>query len=106
MECFSKTFDQLSKAELYGILRLRAEVFVLEQNCPYVDIDNLDQEAMHLGIDSIDRVAQLGKLARVACGWCGHGNQRVSRSRARHRESGPNGRRTHRQFEAQNQRKH
>ena len=48
MEYVFKTFDQLSKVELYAILRLRAQIFVVEQNCPYVDTDNLDQEAHHL----------------------------------------------------------
>ena len=43
-----KTFDELSKDELYKILRLRAEVFVVEQNCVYQDIDNKDQKALHL----------------------------------------------------------
>lgn len=48
MEYVFKTFDQLSKEELYAVLRLRAQIFVVEQNCPYVDTDNLDQEAHHL----------------------------------------------------------
>lgn len=43
-----KTFEQLSTPELYQILRLRAEVFVVEQNCVYQDIDNKDQKALHL----------------------------------------------------------
>ena len=44
----TKTFDELSTQELYQILRLRSEVFVVEQNCVYQDIDNKDQKAMHL----------------------------------------------------------
>lgn len=43
-----KKFDELSVTELYIILRLRAEVFVVEQNCPYLDIDNKDQYCHHL----------------------------------------------------------
>lgn len=43
-----KTFEQLSTPEVYQILRLRAEVFVVEQNCVYQDIDNKDQKALHL----------------------------------------------------------
>ncbi len=43
-----KTFDELSTQELYQILRLRSEVFVVEQNCVYQDIDNKDQKALHL----------------------------------------------------------
>jgi len=44
----TKTFDELSTKELYQILRLRSEVFVVEQNCVYQDIDNKDQKAVHL----------------------------------------------------------
>jgi ElaA protein len=43
-----KEFRQLTLEELYAVLRLRAEVFVREQNCPYIDPDNEDQEAFHV----------------------------------------------------------
>jgi len=43
-----KKFEQLSIPELYQILRLRSEVFVVEQNCVYQDIDNKDPKALHL----------------------------------------------------------
>lgn len=43
-----KAFQELSLEELYQILRLRQEVFVVEQNCPYLDNDNNDQAALHL----------------------------------------------------------
>jgi ElaA protein len=43
-----KSFDELTTQELYQILRLRSEVFVVEQNCVYQDIDNKDQKALHL----------------------------------------------------------
>ena len=43
-----KTFNELSKDELYSLLRLRAEVFVVEQDCPYQDVDNKDQKALHV----------------------------------------------------------
>lgn len=41
-------FAQLHLATLYSILRLRTEVFVVEQNCVYQDMDNYDQQALHL----------------------------------------------------------
>jgi ElaA protein len=44
----TKPFSELSALELYQILRLRSEVFVVEQNCVYQDIDNKDQKAMHV----------------------------------------------------------
>ncbi|TSE05149.1 GNAT family N-acetyltransferase [Aquimarina algiphila] len=43
-----KRFDELSTIEMYKILRLRAEVFVVEQDCVYQDIDNKDQKALHV----------------------------------------------------------
>ena len=43
-----RTFKKLSKIELYRILQLRAEVFVVEQNCPYQDLDEFDFEALHI----------------------------------------------------------
>ena len=43
-----KSFDDLSKIELYKILRLRAEVFIVEQDCIYQDIDDKDQKALHV----------------------------------------------------------
>lgn len=43
-----KPFEALSAAELYQIMRLRSEVFVVEQNCVYLDADNKDQSSFHL----------------------------------------------------------
>lgn len=41
-------FDELNIQSLYNILRLRSTVFVVEQNCPYQDLDNKDQTSTHL----------------------------------------------------------
>ncbi len=43
-----KTFDSLTPQELYALLRLRSEVFVVEQNCVFLDMDNKDQQCHHL----------------------------------------------------------
>ncbi len=43
-----QTFDQLTKEDLYLILMERVNVFVVEQTCPYPEIDHRDQEALHL----------------------------------------------------------
>ena len=43
-----KSFKELSTQELYDILQLRSEVFVVEQNCVYQDIDGKDQKALHV----------------------------------------------------------
>ena len=43
-----KIYDELSINELYGLLQLRSEVFVVEQDCVYQDIDDKDQKAIHV----------------------------------------------------------
>jgi len=43
-----KFFDELSNKQLYDIMQLRAEVFVVEQNCPYQDADGKDVKSFHL----------------------------------------------------------
>lgn len=43
-----KTFEELSTRDMYEILRVRQEVFVFEQNCPYQDVDGLDDVSWHL----------------------------------------------------------
>lgn len=48
MKISVKEYDRLSKDELYQLLRLRSEIFVVEQNCVYQDIDNKDQTALHV----------------------------------------------------------
>lgn len=46
----TKSFENLSVQELYKLLQLRNEVFIVEQNCVYLDIDNKDQDSFHLFI--------------------------------------------------------
>ena len=43
-----KRFNELSLSELYELLKLRSEVFVVEQNCVYLDVDGKDDKAIHL----------------------------------------------------------
>ncbi|MDG1252915.1 MAG: GNAT family N-acetyltransferase [Schleiferiaceae bacterium] len=42
------SFSELNTSTLYGILALRAEVFVVEQDCPYQDLDGKDEQSIHL----------------------------------------------------------
>ena len=44
----TKYFNELTTQELYDLLQLRAEVFVVEQDCVYQDIDYKDQKALHV----------------------------------------------------------
>jgi len=58
--CFWKEFNELSLDDLYAILNLRQKVFVLEQDCPYIDADYSDQDAFHLlGYKDNDLIAYL-----------------------------------------------
>ncbi|MDY7394670.1 GNAT family N-acetyltransferase [Aureibaculum sp. 2210JD6-5] len=47
MKWFLKTFNELSLEEFHSILKLRIDIFVVEQNCPYPELDNKDQIAYH-----------------------------------------------------------
>lgn len=48
MDITIKTFDELTLSELYELLQLRSEVFVVEQDCVYQDIDGKDKKALHI----------------------------------------------------------
>ncbi|ALT68753.1 acetyltransferase GNAT family [Methanobrevibacter millerae] len=52
MEWKLKKFDDLTSDELYGILKLRSEVFVVEQDCVYQDLDDKDQLSYHLFLEN------------------------------------------------------
>lgn len=51
MELKQKHFSELTAGELYKILKARCEVFIVEQNCPYQDIDEFDPIAYHLWLE-------------------------------------------------------
>jgi ElaA protein len=84
-----KPFDALTPGELYALLALRSDVFVVEQNCVYLDTDGLDSVALHLWLPgtphalavarllppgscyaeaSIGRVATAGRVRRTGLG--------------------------------------
>ena len=50
MDIIIKKFDELSLNELYNIMQLRSQVFVVEQNCIYQDLDDIDKISYHLFI--------------------------------------------------------
>ena len=50
MRIYQKQFNELTINELYDLLRLRAKVFVVEQQAAYQDLDDKDQESIHLFI--------------------------------------------------------
>lgn len=60
-----KSFEDLTIQELYSILRLRAEVFVVEQNAAYQDVDNKDPLAEHLFAIDGDEVVAYTRLFKA-----------------------------------------
>lgn len=57
-----KRFNELSTSELYSLLQLRSEVFVVEQNCVYQDIDGKDEKAIHLLGEYNDQIVAYARL--------------------------------------------
>ena len=57
-----KTFKQLTVDELYELLRVRTEVFVVEQDCVYQDMDGDYKEAIHVWITEGDKVVALARV--------------------------------------------
>lgn len=57
-----KRFNELSVVELYQILQLRSEVFVVEQDCVYQDIDGKDEKALHLFAEADGELAVYCRL--------------------------------------------
>lgn len=91
MELVVKHFSELTAAELFEIYKLRVSVFVVEQNCPYQEVDEADLQAFHLylkddtGIQAYLRVLPKGathdevSIGRVIAvkRRCGFGTQIV-----------------------------
>ena len=61
----TKTFSELDTEDLYQILRIRSEVFVVEQDCVYQDIDNKDQNAIHLYYKENDQIVAYTRIFKA-----------------------------------------
>jgi ElaA protein len=59
-----KSFEELSTNELYDILRLRSEIFVVEQNCVYNDLDGLDKAAVHQFLKKDGEIVAYSRLLK------------------------------------------
>ena len=57
-----KSFLELTVDELYELLRVRSEVFVVEQNCVYQDLDGDDQKSIHLWLTVAEKVVALARV--------------------------------------------
>lgn len=66
MRCYALPFDALTPTTLYAVARLRQDVFVVEQECPYPDLDGRDLEpaTRHVLLEDLDDSGLLG-YARV-----------------------------------------
>ncbi len=51
-----KRYQELTLDELYRLLRLRVAAFVVEQNCPYMELDDRDQEAVHVWLEDAEGI--------------------------------------------------
>lgn len=56
MKIRRKRFEELTTGELYEILRCRSEVFIMEQDCVYQDLDGIDQHSTHLYVEEDGRI--------------------------------------------------
>ncbi|PIB36941.1 hypothetical protein BFP72_16790 [Reichenbachiella sp. 5M10] len=52
-----KTFEELNTTELYQLLKLRVDVFVVEQNCPYPELSDLDKVSDHFMLYDGEKLA-------------------------------------------------
>lgn len=85
MNMILKQFHELTTDELYEILKLRVEVFVVEQNCPYEEVDGKDRQAYHL---FIEEDGQILAYLRILPEGVSHEHVALGRIIARERRSG------------------
>lgn len=85
MKVSFKSFSELSTIELFKIYELRARVFVVEQNCAYQDIDDLDLQAKHV---LLEKDGVLNAYARIIAPSELHPEPRIGRVVVRAEERG------------------
>ena len=83
MKLITKHFTELTTTELYEILKARAEIFVVEQNCIYQDLDDIDYRSLHIFYeengkvmaylrafekDSASKIVQIGRVLTLTHG--------------------------------------
>ena len=60
-----KTFKELNTTELYEMLQLRSEIFVVEQECAYQDLDGKDQKALHVIGTKNDKIISYSRIFKA-----------------------------------------
>ena len=56
MSIKAKYFNELTTTELYELLKVRSEIFVVEQNCLYQDLDDIDYNSLHIFIEENNEI--------------------------------------------------
>lgn len=64
MKIAVKHYNDLAKDELYDLIALRTAVFVVEQNCPYQELDGLDKDAFHVVIESNQEIIATARILK------------------------------------------
>ena len=67
MKLFIKHFEELSNKELLDIIKLRISVFVVEQKCPYQEVDEYDDKAIHLYLKDNDEIVAYARVLPKDC---------------------------------------
>lgn len=62
-----KHFNELTANELYEIYKVRTKVFVVEQNCPYQEVDDIDKESYHIWLCDEDGIKSYLRLFMADC---------------------------------------
>lgn len=84
-DILSKSFQELNTNELYAILALRIQVFCVEQNCPYQDVDGLDFSCQHFYIYQNNKVLAYARVIPPESGKCHIGRIVVARDARNHK---------------------
>lgn len=64
-EIICKRFHELTLDELYMILKSRSEIFIVEQDCVYLDLDDMDQDAIHLWMNVDGRMVAYARVLKA-----------------------------------------
>ncbi|MET3618270.1 ElaA protein [Peptoniphilus olsenii] len=85
MNLFIKCFDELTTKELYEILKLRVDIFVVEQNCAYHELDGKDYESVHIFYKSEKEIVA---YLRVFADDCDKSIVRIGRVISKYKKNG------------------
>ena len=62
-----KSFEQLNKVEFYEIIQLRIAVFIIEQDCPYQDLDGDDDQCLHMWVEEEGEIVSYLRINPAGC---------------------------------------